>query len=192
MCLLNRHGEDIKQAMASGSWVCPPCRGSCGTGCTSCCNCGPCRKKAGLGPTHQVIKEARAAGFDNVHDFLVYRSTKETPEVIAARKNSATHSWAAWLDVPYEPPVSEDEETVSIDPVGKAADDGPPTVTKKAAKEDDDSADENKQGGENIADASNMKSTGVKEGAASPEKSRRSSGRFSGEGRCASVGGATN
>ena len=28
--------------------------------------------QAGLGPTHQIIKEARAAGFTNAHDFLVH------------------------------------------------------------------------------------------------------------------------
>jgi hypothetical protein len=71
LCLKNRHGEDIQQAEASGKWVCPRCRGSCGEGCASCCNCGPCRKALGLAPTHQIINQARAAGFENVHDFLV-------------------------------------------------------------------------------------------------------------------------
>lgn len=44
-CLKNRHGEDQVAAVESGQWVCPPCRGTCGVGCVSCCNCGPCRKK---------------------------------------------------------------------------------------------------------------------------------------------------
>ena len=48
MCLRNRHGEDVRQAAASGCWVCPPCRGGCGDGCSLCCNCGPCRKKVGM------------------------------------------------------------------------------------------------------------------------------------------------
>jgi len=47
-CLRNRHGEDQATAVASGQWVCPPCRGTCGPGCVSCCNCGPCRKKVGF------------------------------------------------------------------------------------------------------------------------------------------------
>lgn len=47
MCLHNRHGEDGAAAAASGCWVCPSCRGTCGAGCRSCCNCGPCRKKVG-------------------------------------------------------------------------------------------------------------------------------------------------
>ena len=97
MCLRNRHGEDVEVAIASNCWVCPACRGSCGPGCTTCCNCGPCRKKAGLGPTHQLIKQARSAGFDNVHDYLVFRATGESAEEIANRKS--TFSWAAWMDV---------------------------------------------------------------------------------------------
>lgn len=44
-CLKNRHGEDSILADASGKWTCPACRGSCGPGCVTCCNCGPCRKK---------------------------------------------------------------------------------------------------------------------------------------------------
>jgi hypothetical protein len=71
LCLKNRHGEDIAAAEASDRWVCPRCRGSCGDGCVACCNCGPCRKALGLAPTHQIIGQARAAGFDNVHDYLV-------------------------------------------------------------------------------------------------------------------------
>jgi len=31
--------------------------------------------QAGLGPTHQVVKLARDAGFDNVHDYLVHLVT---------------------------------------------------------------------------------------------------------------------
>jgi hypothetical protein len=42
-CLLNRHGEDWAEARELGSWICPPCRKSCGPGCAMCCNCGPCR-----------------------------------------------------------------------------------------------------------------------------------------------------
>jgi hypothetical protein len=59
MCLKNRHGEDIAQAEASGCWLCPPCRGSCGEGCTLCCNCGPCRKKVRGGP-HCWVRRAAA------------------------------------------------------------------------------------------------------------------------------------
>uniref|UniRef100_A0A7S0PT87 PHD-type domain-containing protein n=1 Tax=Micromonas pusilla TaxID=38833 RepID=A0A7S0PT87_MICPS len=95
MCLRNRHGEDIDAAVASGAWVCPRCRGSCGEGCVTCCNCGPCRKANGLAPTHQVINLARASGFDNVHDYLVHGATGATPEQLLRRKTS--FAWGAWL-----------------------------------------------------------------------------------------------
>lgn len=34
--------------------------------------------QAGQAPTHQIIKEARLSGFDNVHDFLIHQATGET------------------------------------------------------------------------------------------------------------------
>ena len=95
MCLRNRHGEDFAQAAESSKWVCPLCRVSCGPGCVCCCNCGPCRKKAGLDPTHQLVKSAQQAGFNNAHDYLIHLVTKEDPEEIAGRK--LAHSWGAWL-----------------------------------------------------------------------------------------------
>ena len=95
MCLRNRHGEDVDHAVESKNWICPPCRGSCGLGCVLCCNCGPCRKRAGLPPTHQVIKQARSAGISNVHDYLVHLETKEDPSSIAERKH--TFPWGKWL-----------------------------------------------------------------------------------------------
>ena len=88
MCLRNRHGEDIDLAMASREWVCPRCRGSCGEACESCCNCGPCRKKKGLQPTHQLIRVAQEHRFDNVHDFLIWRNVGGTPELIKERKKN--------------------------------------------------------------------------------------------------------
>jgi hypothetical protein len=103
MCLRNRHGEDIDAAVASGCWTCPRCRGSCGKGCVTCCNCGPCRKKAGLSPTHQIIGIARANGFDNVHDYLVHQKTGESAAVISARKTA--FPWGAWLRDDFCPPV---------------------------------------------------------------------------------------
>ena len=107
MCLSNRHGEDIDDAVASGCWECPRCRGSCGDGCVTCCNCGPCRKKAGLTPTHQMIQLARAHGFDNVHDYLVHRETGEDAETIAERK--LTFPWGKWLRDDFCRPVVEEE-----------------------------------------------------------------------------------
>ena len=78
-------------AIASGAWVCPPCRGGCGPGCNLCCNCSLCRKKAGLPATGQVLPSARRAGFSDVHDYLVHLNTGEGPEAIAGRKEG--HPW---------------------------------------------------------------------------------------------------
>ena len=104
MCLRNRHGEDVDAAVASGIWECPRCRGSCGDGCVTCCNCGPCRKAHGLAPTHQVIQLARGAGFDNVHDYLVHGATGLTPAALLARKRS--FNWGKWLAEGFEPPAT--------------------------------------------------------------------------------------
>lgn len=127
MCLSNRHGEDIHQAIASDCWVCPACRGSCGDGCRVCCNCGPCRKKAGLGPTHQLIKEARGAGFTNVHDFLVHKTTGDSPEAISGRKKQ--FDWGRWLEVPYDEAAymkrkEEEEAALRATLLGDDGDDG--------------------------------------------------------------------
>jgi hypothetical protein len=54
-----------------------------------------CRKKAGLAPTGQVKSQAIADGFDNVHDWLVFRETGESAAALVLRKWES--SWAAWL-----------------------------------------------------------------------------------------------
>ncbi|MEW5297807.1 MAG: hypothetical protein WDW36_000990 [Sanguina aurantia] len=95
MCLRNRHGESVDLALGAGKWVCPGCRGSCGYGCLQCCNCGPCRKKGGQDPTHQVLKSAKDSGFNNVHDFLIHLTSGESAEEIAARK--VNHPWGHWM-----------------------------------------------------------------------------------------------
>ena len=94
-CLKNRNGEDVFAARESGRWVCPRCRGSCGPGCASCCNCGPCRIAKGFKPTGPGIAHAFAAGFGNVHDFLVGGVTGESREAVARRK--LDFEWGAWL-----------------------------------------------------------------------------------------------
>ncbi|KAJ7566302.1 hypothetical protein O6H91_02G096300 [Diphasiastrum complanatum] len=87
LCLRNRHGENIDdERRKSVQWVCPKCRGGCGPGCSNCCNCGPCRKAQGLPPTGQMVREARAAGYSNVHDFLIFQKTGERAETISLRK----------------------------------------------------------------------------------------------------------
>jgi hypothetical protein len=160
MCIENRHGESLKQAMASDSWICPKCRGGCGEGCTTCCNCGPCRKRAGLGPTHRLIHEWTAAGFDNAHDFLIHRATGEDGATIAARKAAAP--WGAWLAVPYDPSAAveaeDDDEEGEGEEEEEAADAAVPrppapapaveseaTITEGGAEEGDEEAGEGEE-----------------------------------------------
>lgn len=95
MCLKNRHGEDLQQAINSGCWVCPRCRGSCGEGCDTCCNCSFCRLRVNLQPTGNCKKHVLAAGFDNAHDWLIHIKTGLSKEAITARK--LQHSWGAFL-----------------------------------------------------------------------------------------------
>lgn len=101
-CLKNRNGEDVVAATASGAWICPKCRGSCGPGCDGCCNCGPCRRRKGLPHTGQLAPEARERGFTNVHDYLVHMDTGESQVELLRRKKS--HWWGAWLIAPGERP----------------------------------------------------------------------------------------
>ncbi|CAI8041061.1 Cell division cycle-associated 7-like protein [Geodia barretti] len=61
-CLLNRYGEDIREALVQDTWVCPPCR--------RVCNCSFCLPKRGKPPTGIMIHEARDAGFDSVLEYL--------------------------------------------------------------------------------------------------------------------------
>jgi|TARA_B110000977_G_scaffold71433_1_gene96912 hypothetical protein len=42
-----------------------------------------------------VINQARASGFDNVHDYLVFGTTNQTPEQLLRRKKS--FAWGRWL-----------------------------------------------------------------------------------------------
>ncbi|KAH9310927.1 hypothetical protein KI387_025962, partial [Taxus chinensis] len=87
LCLMNRHGEDIVLEMQEGSaWVCPRCRKGCGPGCMNCCNCSHCRKEQGLEVTGQIVQKAKSAGFTNVHDYLVFKTTHESPHEISRRK----------------------------------------------------------------------------------------------------------
>ena len=130
MCLWNRHGENVFDAIASGTWVCPKCRGGCGEGCTSCCNCGPCRKKNGLAPTHQMVKLARMSGFDNVHDYLIHLRTGESASKISKRKFE--FDWGQWL---LEEPVEEVEVEVEVE-VENENEKVVETVTEAQAVED--------------------------------------------------------
>ncbi|GLJ25625.1 hypothetical protein SUGI_0490910 [Cryptomeria japonica] len=100
LCLMNRHGEDISLEMQVGNaWVCPRCRKGCGPGCMNCCNCSHCRKEQGLEVIGPILHLARNAGFTNVHDFLIFKTTHESPREISHRKlgrgwcRSAEYFW---------------------------------------------------------------------------------------------------
>ncbi|MCO5551542.1 hypothetical protein L7F22_005046 [Adiantum nelumboides] len=85
-CLRNRHGEVLELEVADDNWLCPRCRGGCGPGCKNCCNCTFCRKKQGLRPPKFAPRELSARGFDNVHDYLIHLETRESADIIWARK----------------------------------------------------------------------------------------------------------
>ncbi|CAA7054392.1 unnamed protein product [Microthlaspi erraticum] len=61
-CLRRRYGEFVEQVVANNNWLCPKCRGK--------CNCGPCRKMNGLEPTGNIDHKVKAAGCDNVCEYL--------------------------------------------------------------------------------------------------------------------------
>lgn len=62
ICLKNRYGEDVKEALLDKTWVCPPCRGV--------CNCSFCLPRKGMAPTGIMIHIAKECGYDNVKDYL--------------------------------------------------------------------------------------------------------------------------
>ncbi|XP_057737982.1 uncharacterized protein LOC130955181 [Arachis stenosperma] len=77
-CLLNRYGEKAEDVMQQEEWICPKCKGS--------CNCSLCRKKRGEQPTGQMVKVAKASGYNSVSDMLRV-NTPETLEVLKLKTN---------------------------------------------------------------------------------------------------------
>ncbi|XP_068591268.1 cell division cycle-associated protein 7a [Cebidichthys violaceus] len=61
-CLRNRYGEEVRDALLSPDWQCPPCRGI--------CNCSFCRARDGRCATGVLVYLAKYHGFDNVHAYL--------------------------------------------------------------------------------------------------------------------------
>jgi len=61
-CLMNRYGEDVREALKDPRWCCPACRGL--------CNCSICRNRNGKAATGILINIAMARGFSNVNDYL--------------------------------------------------------------------------------------------------------------------------
>ena len=108
-----------------------------------CCNCGPCRKKAELSPTHQVIRIARENGFDNVHDYLVWEKVGGTPESIKMRKKK--FKWGQWVfdETLCAKCPSDDEGEEKIEEVEVEDDD---TKNEKVRKDNEEDSDGSSDG----------------------------------------------
>jgi len=86
----------VDLCVSAGDWLCPRCRGGCGAACdNSCCNCGPCRKKAGLGPTGQVRGACHRDGFTNAHDWLAGCAAGLDQAALDARR--VAKGWGHWV-----------------------------------------------------------------------------------------------
>ncbi|XP_029315050.1 LOW QUALITY PROTEIN: cell division cycle-associated protein 7a [Cottoperca gobio] len=72
-CLRNRYGEEVRDALLSMEWQCPPCRGI--------CNCSFCRARDGRCATGVLVYLAKYHGYDNVHAYL--KSLKKELEKIS-------------------------------------------------------------------------------------------------------------
>ncbi len=62
VCLLNRYGQDAREALKDPNWMCPPC--------LDVCNCSICRNRLGKGATGPITWLAQAKGFKSVKDYL--------------------------------------------------------------------------------------------------------------------------
>ncbi|ESN99142.1 hypothetical protein HELRODRAFT_189004 [Helobdella robusta] len=62
ICLYNRYGENVKEALLDDKWSCPVCR--------NVCNCSFCLPKKGKSCTGILVPIARKHGFTNVKSFL--------------------------------------------------------------------------------------------------------------------------
>lgn len=62
VCLQNRYGEDVREALKDPNWSCPPCRGK--------CNCSICRTRANKCPTGILHHTAQEKGFKSVSHYL--------------------------------------------------------------------------------------------------------------------------
>ena len=109
-CMNIAHGEYIDKAIESKEWVCPPCRGSCGEGCVTCCTCTECRKVKELPLTgltaQQLVKESE---FDNLHDYLVCCEIKTTTQE-ELRERKKRHEWGQWLKEDFVPSPQDDQD----------------------------------------------------------------------------------
>jgi len=62
ICLKNRYGQDVRQALKDPNWSCPPCLGK--------CNCSICRTRQGKCPTGSLTGLALHKGHNSVMHYL--------------------------------------------------------------------------------------------------------------------------
>ena len=62
VCLNNRYGQDVREALKDAEWACPPCRDK--------CNCSICRKKRGKAATGVCSGVAQVNGYTSVEAYL--------------------------------------------------------------------------------------------------------------------------
>ncbi len=62
VCLPNRYGQDVREALKDPNWTCPVC--------LDFCNCSICRNRIGKGATGPITYLAQAKGFKSVKDYL--------------------------------------------------------------------------------------------------------------------------
>ncbi|ORX82853.1 hypothetical protein K493DRAFT_90700 [Basidiobolus meristosporus CBS 931.73] len=68
MCITNRYGMTVKQAKASGNWLCPVCQGI--------CNCSICRRRKGLPPTGILAHVCDRLGYASAAELLASKQVK--------------------------------------------------------------------------------------------------------------------
>ena len=69
ICLRNIYGQDLRAVLMDAEWACPFCHDK--------CQCSPCMKAKGLEVNGQLVKEARAKGFDSVIDYKEYLASNK-------------------------------------------------------------------------------------------------------------------
>lgn len=99
--LKGRYGEDMEEVLATGTWSCPVCRGT--------CNCSFCRRKRGKAPTGILKHKAQKEGFDSVHEYLVWLGEKPVDNIPRKQRNSSKEPAEATVDASVDQNAEEQE-----------------------------------------------------------------------------------
>ncbi|XP_017779522.1 PREDICTED: cell division cycle-associated protein 7-like [Nicrophorus vespilloides] len=105
-CLMNRYGEDARDALKNPNWSCPPCR--------DICNCSICRNRQGKRPTGILFPMAQAHGHKSVKDFLATLSHEKKIEKIKAKSAETI------VKVDEKSKVKKDFNIIGFDKAGYA------------------------------------------------------------------------